>query len=190
RTSLDLLGTTTIRLRRAGHRSVRDGSFAGVFGAETSAALRRSKSATPPLFPSRVRPCSRGEGPGVDLGAFLWSFSEDEVGGCLAALGAHRSEVARLDVGPGRRNVREVLQSVLGDLDAYRFRRDVLQRRLADPRRLERCSIAAVDPLEGGDALGLRLAGAVDDPVGDLARLLVEHPALKRGREVLDRAEI
>src|SRR5699024_10648626 len=28
------------------------------------------------------------------------------------------------------------------------------------------------------------------DPVGDLARLLVEHPALKRGREVLDRAEI
>src|SRR5699024_5717901 len=41
-----------------------------------------------------------------------------------------------------------------------------------------------------GDALGLRRAGAVDDPVGDLARLLVEHPALKRGREVLDRAEI
>src|SRR5699024_987488 len=145
----------------------------GVFGAETSAAQRRSKSATAPLFPSRVRPCSRGEGPGVDLGAFLWSFSEDEVSGCLADLGAHRSEDARLDVGPGRRSVR-----------------DVLQRRLAEPRRLERCSIAAVEPLEGGDALGLRLAGAVDDPVGDLARLLVEHPALKRGREVLDRAEI
>src|SRR5699024_2043975 len=84
------------------------------------------------------------------LGAFLWSFSEDEVGGCLADLGAHRSEVARLDVGPGRRNVREVLQSVLGDLDAYRFRRDVLQRRLADPRRLERSSTAAAPPPGGG----------------------------------------
>src|SRR5699024_12098195 len=106
-------------------RNGRDETFDGVFGAETSAAQRRSKSATAPLFPSRVRPCSRGEGPGVDLGAFLWSFSEAEVGGCLADLGAHRSEVARLDVGPGRRNVREVLQSVLGDLDAYRFRGDV-----------------------------------------------------------------
>src|SRR5699024_12528374 len=99
--------------------------------------------ATAPLFPSRVRPCSRGEGPGVDLGAFLWSFSEDEVGGCLSDRGAHRSEVARLVVGPGRRNVRDVLQSVLGDLDAYLFRRDLLQRRLADPRRLERYSLAA-----------------------------------------------
>src|SRR5699024_7455199 len=78
-----------------------------------------------------------------DLGAFLWSFSEDEVGGCLAGLGAHRSEVPALGL-----------------------------------------------RARGGDALGLRLAGAVDDPVGDLARLLVEHPALKREREVLDRAEM
>src|SRR5690625_554492 len=53
-----------------------------------------------------------------------------------------------------------------------------------------RSRVATPSDFEGGDALGLRLAGAVDDPVGDLARLLVEHPALKRGREVLDRAEI
>src|SRR5699024_7185299 len=96
-------------------RNVRDETFDGVFGAERSAAQRRSESATAPMFPGRVRPCSRAGGPGVDLGGFLWSFSEDEVGGWLADLGAHRSEVARLDVGPGRRNVREVLQSVLGD---------------------------------------------------------------------------
>src|SRR5699024_11288284 len=116
----------------------------------------RLQSATAPLYPRRVRPCSRGEGPGVDLGAFLWSFSEDEVGGCLADLGAHRSEVARLDVGPGRRNVREVLQSVLGDLDAYRYRRDVLQRRLADPRHLERCFIDAINTLAVRVARGRR----------------------------------
>src|SRR5699024_1813373 len=95
----------------------RDETFDGVFGAETSAAQRRSKSATAPLFPSRVRPCSRGEGPGVDLGAFLWSFSEDEVGGCLADLGAHRSEFDRLVVGPGCRNVRTmVLYQLLNEL--------------------------------------------------------------------------
>src|SRR5699024_1638737 len=83
-----------------------------------------------------------------------------------------RSEVPALGLRARGGDVREVGEGFVIDLETDRFRRDVLQRRLADPRRLERCSIAAVDPLEGGDALGLRLAGAVDDPVGDLARLL------------------